>query len=402
MKTILKIFLPMALLAPAVLSAQEAAPTPSYRQIKKNLRQHKKDLDAIRKKIDEEKRKKHIDEVREKRTLGRLEQVDRALGRLKREKEVNQADLQETRTRLSALLDRKALNEKDLAASRALLKKRLRDLNRMSFRKPFLGGLLDSENFSELSRKLRFELMLAQSNEKILNATLSQKDRLDRSTALWDSEQRRKERVLGALGRQEKNYSREKKNRTRILASIQKKKEDHERYIEELNQAARELQEKVSVFLKQAEEAQKQKAAWVPAGKGLASGRGRLAWPVSGQVIQHFGHRKNVQFKEVVDNSGIQIQADAGTPIKAIAGGKVRFADWFKGYGKLVILDHGEGYYSIYAQASELAVAEGQTVASGQVIGAVGDTGSLVGNSLYFEIRKNGIPQDPLLWLKPR
>jgi septal ring factor EnvC (AmiA/AmiB activator) len=382
--------------------AQDGTPTsaPSYHQIKKDLHKHKKDLAAIQRKIEEEKRKKHIDEVREKKTLGRLEKVDQVLGRLKREKEVNEADLQETRQRLASLHDQRAQNERDLAVSRGLLKQRLQDLYRMSFRKPFLGGVLDSENFSELSRKLKFEMVLAQSNEKILTQTLSQKGQLDRSSALWNSEQHRKERVLGVLGKQEKGYSREKRNRTLILASIQKKKEDHEHYIEELNQAAQDLQEKVADFLKQAEDAKKLQTAWVPAGKGLGSSRGHLAWPVIGQVTQHFGHQKNVQFKEVVDNSGIQIQADAGTPIKAVAGGKVRFADWFKGYGKLVILDHGEGYYSLYAQASELAVAAGQTVAPGQVIGAVGDTGSLVGNSLYFEIRKNGIPQDPLLWLK--
>jgi septal ring factor EnvC (AmiA/AmiB activator) len=389
---------------PATLCAQEDGPTPtaSYHRIKKDLRKHKNDLAAIQQKIAEEKKKKHIDEVREKRTLGRLEQVDRVLGKLKREKEANEADLQETRLRLASLQDQRGRNEKDLQASRSLLKQRLGDLYRMSFRKPFLGGILDSENFSALSRRIKFEMVLAESNGKILTQTLSKKGQLDRSSALWNSEQRRKERVLGTLSRQEKGFSREKQNRTLFLASIQKKKEDHERYIEELDQAAQDLKEKVADFLKQAEEAKKQQAAWVPAGKGLAANRGHLAWPVPGEVTQHFGRQKNVQFKEVVDNSGIQIQAKAGTPIKAVASGKVRFADWFKGYGKLVILDHGEGYYSLYAQASELTVAEGQTVAPGQVIGAVGDTGSLVGDSLYFEIRKNGIPQDPLHWLKPR
>lgn len=400
----LNFFFSFPLFPVASTFAQDETPTPapSYHQIKKDLHRHKKDLAIIQKKIEEEKKMKHIDEVREKKTLGRLEKVDQVLGRLKREKETNEVELQETRLRMASLQEQRSKNEMDLKASRSLLKKRLQDLYRMSFRKPFLGGILDSENFGDLSRRLKFEMVLAQSNEKILTQTLSQKDQLDRSSAQWNNEQRRKERVLGALSRQEKGYSREKQNRTLFLASIQKKKEDHERYIEELNQAAQDLKEKVADFLKQAEDAKKLQTAWIPAGKGLAASRGHLAWPVIGEITQHFGHQKNVQFKEVVDNSGIQIQADAGTPIKAVAGGKVRFADWFKGYGKLVILDHGEGYYSLYAQASELAVAEGQIVAPGQVIGTVGDTGSLVGNSLYFEIRKNGIPQDPLLWLKSR
>jgi septal ring factor EnvC (AmiA/AmiB activator) len=123
---------------------------------------------------------------------------------------------------------------------------------------------------------------------------------------------------------------------------------------------------------------------------------------VSGTIISPFGRHRNKEFNAVVENSGIQIKAAMGTPFRAVGSGLVRYADWFKGYGKLVILDHGEGYYSLYAQASELSVSEGQTVVSGQVLGSVGDTGSLVGESLYFEIRKNGVPQDPVRWLKSR
>jgi septal ring factor EnvC (AmiA/AmiB activator) len=144
----------------------------------------------------------------------------------------------------------------------------------------------------------------------------------------------------------------------------------------------------------------KKKKVQAPTGKGLKVSRGKIPWPVSGKIISFFGKNKDPRFNVVVDNSGIQIQAPQGTPFRAVAAGTVRFADWFKGYGKLVILDHGQGYYSLYAQASELSVSEGQTVAAGQVLGAVGDTGSLVGDSLYFEIRKNGVPQDPLHWLK--
>jgi septal ring factor EnvC (AmiA/AmiB activator) len=153
--------------------------------------------------------------------------------------------------------------------------------------------------------------------------------------------------------------------------------------------------------LKQATETKKKQVV-VPAGKGLNVIRGKIPWPVSGKIISFFGKNKSSQFKMVVDNSGIQINAAQGTPFRAVSGGTVRFADWFKGYGKLVILDHGGGYYSLYAQASELSVSEGQTVAAGQILGTVGDTGSLVGSSLYFEIRKNGVPQDPLHWLKYR
>ncbi len=324
------------------------------------------------------------------------------MGSLRREKEVNEQDLVETRVRLNRLQDEMKNNQIELGESRQLLKQRLRALYRMSFRRPFLGGLLDSESFGDFARKLKFEMTLAQSNEKLLSQTLFNQQKLEQDSSLWNSEERRKQRILGVLGRQETNYSRERKNRTIFLASIQRQKESREKMIEELNQAAQDLQEQVSRLLQQASEAKSKQKAWVSTGTGLTVKRGKIPWPVSGEIISFFGKQKDKTFNEVVDNSGIQIKAPTGTPIHAVGEGLVRYADWFKGYGKLVILDHAQGYYSLYAQASELNVSEGQTVAAGQVIGAVGDTGSLLGSSLYFEIRKNGVPQDPLRWLQHR
>ena len=393
-----------ALLTTSPLFPQDSASAPATDsgQAKQDLHENKRDLAAIEKKIAEQKKQKYLADLKEKKVLSQLHQVDQKLGRLRHEKEANEEDLKETRARLDGLQSDIAENQQDLAQNRLLLKQRLRALYRMSFRQPFLGGILDSESFGDLARKLKFEMILAQGNEKLLSQTLESEEQFEGKSREWDQEERRKERLLSALGRQEANYSQKHKNRTISLDKIQRQKEEQEKKIEELSQAAQNLQAKVSTFLKQAEEARKSQAAWIPAGKGLKIKRGKIPWPVSGTIIPgyFFGKSKNAQFKEVVDNTGIQIQAPAGTPFRAVADGKVRFADWFKGYGKLVILDHGEGYYSLYAQAADLNVTEGQTVSAGEILGTVGDTGSLVGTSLYFEIRKNGIPQDPILWLR--
>jgi septal ring factor EnvC (AmiA/AmiB activator) len=389
---------------PGFLFAQDAASASATNtgEIKKDIHENKKDLAVIEKKLAEQEKQKHLADEKEKRVLGQLQQVNQKLGNLRREKEANEADLRETRIRLDGLRSDIAENQQELAQSRLLLKQRLRDLYRMSFRQPFLGGILDSESFGDLARKLKFEMILAQGNEKLLSQTIESEEQFEQKSDEWNQEEQRKERLLSVLGRQEANYSQKHKNRTISLASIQRQKEEKEKMIAELSQAAQDLQEKVSSFLKQAAEAEKTQAVWIPAGTGLKIKRGKINWPVDGTIIQSFGKSRNAQFKEVVDNTGIQIQAPEGTPFRAVADGKVRFADWFKGYGKLVILDHGEGYYSLYAQAAELDVTEGQTVSAGQILGTVGDTGSLVGTSLYFEIRKNGIPQNPTLWLKQR
>ena len=378
------------------------APVSSAGQIKKNLVKNKKTLADLKKKLKEEERQQRLTHVKEKNVLNRLQKVDQKLGSLQREKKVNEQDLVETRVRLSRLQGEMKNNQGELGESRQLLKQRLRALYRMSFRRPFLGGLLDSESFGDFARKLKFELTIAQSNEKLLSQTLFHEQRLEQDSSLWNNEEKHKQRILGVLGRQESNYSRERKKKTIFLVSIQRQKETNEQMIAETKQAAQELQEQVSLLLRKAAVAKRNQKVLASLGTGLMVKRGKYDWPVSGEILAFFGKQKDKTFNEVVDNSGVQIKAPMGTPFQAVAGGLVRYADWFKGYGKLVILDHGYGYYSLYAQASELNVSEGQNVVAGQVIGAVGDTGSLYGSSLYFEIRKNGVPQDPLRWLQHR
>jgi len=378
--------------------ARAAAPEDA-KKIQTKLQKNKKTLTEIEKKLEKEKKQQQADTRKEKSVLNRLEKTDRELGRLKREKEANQQDLEQTRAQTQMLHSQMEVSRSSLEESRELMRKRLRDLYRMSFREPLLNGWLDSESFGDLARKLKFEMLLAQSNGKLLARTQRQNDELQESSNEWDQEERRRQRIVQALGRQESTYSRQQKNRTLFLASIRKEQTTREQTIAELNDAAQDLRNKVSNLLQASEEAKKQ-PQYVPAGQGLAVVRGKIPWPVSGRIISPFGRTRSAEFNAVVDNTGIQIQAPPGTPFKSVAGGTVRYADWFKGYGKLVILDHGQGYYSLYAQASELDVSVGQVVAPGQQLGLVGDTGSLVGSSLYFEIRKDGQPEDPVRWLR--
>jgi septal ring factor EnvC (AmiA/AmiB activator) len=393
--------------------APQQVPTVTTKQ---NLLQNKEGLADIKKKINEEKKKEKLDELKEKHVLNRIHRVDLTLHKLRKAKATNQVDLRLSEAKTARLQEAVQEKQEQLEQSRQMLAQRLRDLYRASFHHPILGGLLDAENFTDLARKLKFGIMLARSNEKLLARTLQDEDRLKKDSSQWIVEADRKQKMIKTIDRKEKNYDQEQKNHAVSLENIRKQKEQREKTIRELTESAKDLQNKVSQLLKEAAKAPKKKKVWISKstasntaaavpvleGNGLQVVRGRIPWPVSGKIISHFGRNKDPHFNLVVDNSGVQIQAPIGTPIHAVASGVVKFADWFKGYGKLVILDHGRGYYSLYAQAADLNVSEGQSVASGQVLGSVGDTDSLVGSSLYFEIRKNGIPQDPLHWLKYR
>ncbi|HTP25658.1 MAG TPA: peptidoglycan DD-metalloendopeptidase family protein [Anaeromyxobacteraceae bacterium] len=133
---------------------------------------------------------------------------------------------------------------------------------------------------------------------------------------------------------------------------------------------------------------------------GFSLLRGRLPYPVAGTVEVGFGRVVNPRFNTVTIQKGLDIRAPAGTEVRAVAAGRVAHAGWFKGYGNLIIVDHGDGYHTLVAHLASMNTAIGEEVEPGTLLGVVGDTGSLKGPYLYFEIRAQGRPVDPRTWLK--
>lgn len=128
--------------------------------------------------------------------------------------------------------------------------------------------------------------------------------------------------------------------------------------------------------------------------------KGLLSWPVKGKIITFFGPYRDEKFKVMNFRSGIDIQADRGEPIRSISAGLTIYASWFKGFGNMMIIDHGDHYYSVYAHLEEVFKVKGDRVEEGEVIATVGDSGSLMGPALHFEVRHHGKPVDPLKWIR--
>lgn len=129
----------------------------------------------------------------------------------------------------------------------------------------------------------------------------------------------------------------------------------------------------------------------------FAVGRGKLGWPVSGRVVIGFGQQKDAKLGTYYESNGIEIAVPLGSPIRAVAAGKIVFADYFKGYGNLFILSHPGGYHTLYAQADRMHKKLGDQISAGDLLGYSGLGGR---DSIYFEIRSNGSPVNPLTWLK--
>ena len=122
--------------------------------------------------------------------------------------------------------------------------------------------------------------------------------------------------------------------------------------------------------------------------------------PVEGKIVNLFGPFKNPKYNITNFRSGIDIKADNGEPIRAVYSGEILYSSWFKGYGNMIIIDHGKNYYTVYAHVEEAFKAKGDVVETGEVIATVGDTGSMEGSRLYFEVRHHENPMDPLQWIR--
>ena len=144
------------------------------------------------------------------------------------------------------------------------------------------------------------------------------------------------------------------------------------------------------------------RVATVPAGPDVRALRGTLAWPLPGAVQVPFGPRRHARFGTVLPHNGLTLQGTPGEPVLAVAAGTVVWAEWFEGFGRTVILDHGSGVMTVAAHLGGLSVAAGQVVSAGEPVGEVGDSSALEGPGLYFEIRVDGLPVDPRIWLAPR
>ena len=132
----------------------------------------------------------------------------------------------------------------------------------------------------------------------------------------------------------------------------------------------------------------------------IRSVQGALAWPVDGKIIERFGRQRNPKFSTFTINNGLKIEAAAGTPVRAVFGGTVLFFFCFKGYGNLIILDHGNRVFSLYGNLKSVTVAVGDHIATGQSLAGVGESDDASAGYLYFEIRQDNRPEDPQKWLR--
>jgi septal ring factor EnvC (AmiA/AmiB activator) len=177
-----------------------------------------------------------------------------------------------------------------------------------------------------------------------------------------------------------------------LLASIKNEKSSYSNMLKELENTSKKLLEIIR-------EAEKGETFTL---KGFSKLKGKLPWPLNGKIMIPYGSQRDPQFNTPIFRSGTYIRSTYDSLVKAVYGGKVVFAEWFKGYGQLVIVNHGEGYHTLYGSLSEIFTKVGDIIKEKQKIGRVGNSGILNEPGLYFELRYKGKPLNPMQWLKRR
>lgn len=183
-----------------------------------------------------------------------------------------------------------------------------------------------------------------------------------------------------------------KRGKWTLIDRINKERDIHARVLEELKEEAENLSRMLDQRVSRAED--------FPVNFKLL--KGKLAWPISGKIVSRFGKKKSRRFDTYTINNGIEISPLNSGEISAILDGEIVFSDYFRGYGNLMIIQHARNFHTLYGHCENFVKAKGDRVKRGDVIARAGNSGTTADKILYFEIRENLRPSDPLQWLQKR
>ena len=354
-------------------------------------------------KIQEEiKEKKKSSEQAEKKMESVLESIQELDARLMQ----SRLERQEIARRLKQKDQEVGEINATLASLRGRVGERKRSILarlRVQYMEGRMGGLkvlLASGSYADLHRRYQYLAAVSRREYGLMQDYQNDVGRLEQverqRAAARDAMLSLKEETEHKLGEVQEG----KRRKNLFLAKITDEKESYDHMVAELERSAGRVDTLLRELLDQRS---KMATAQIKQRGGKAHTLlGQFLWPAEGEIVGHFGRQKHPQFNTYVHRKGIDIRAPEGSGIRAVMAGTVAYATWLKGYGLVAILDHANGFFSLYAHASALVVKVGEQVHTGQTIGTTGDTGMTNDNTLYFELREGAEPVDPLIWLARR
>ncbi len=386
-KSLLIIFF---VLVEAVFASTGWAAKKSAKEINDLLQDEQKELKLLKKKIAKQNKLISSAGKKEGQLLGNLRKIDNQIKLKERELKIYQWNFLVNKKKIAKLETNLKADGQKLKAQKILLGKRLRQIYKEGPVFPLKVAFL-SESASDFLQQLKYMELIARNDANLM---ADYKNRLD-------DMKKEKESLLSVrakLVRLEKDalvkrgeFENARKVKKRFLKKVKKKKQYGILTRKELERASNNLNNLISKLLSK-----------LASGEGLdiEDKKGRLSLPVKGKILNKFGRQKDRQYGSFIVHNGIDIKTRSGTPVRSIFNGKILYTGELEGYGNLVIIGHGKDYHSLYGHLDSIDVKSNQIVKAGDVIGHSGDTGSLVGETLYLEMRKKGKPIEPVRWFK--
>ncbi len=387
----------------AVLAVLVVVPAAAQTRREDPLQAEQRKLQQTQKQLKEERERAAAARARETSLLAELEEIERRLAakkgdvaRLEARIKKAQNDVQMFRGEISRL-------ERQRAGQMNALAGRLRVMYRVHAQGGALPVILSGDDPVTRAVAVRHLASLAALDARLIQEYRGTSERLADRKGKEEAQQQELAGLHEDAKREQAEVDREVAKRRVILAKVRDERAYHERMVGELTEASHRLE----AFIRELQ-AKQRKLARIPPPKGgieapavgFGALKGRLPWPTEGKIVTGFGAQVHPRFGTRTFRNGVDIEAAVGREVLAVHGGHVIYTGWFKGYGNLIIVDHGNEYYTLYAHIADIEAKEGDDVRQGQRIGTVGDTGSLVGPRLYFEVRYQGKPQDPEQWLR--
>ncbi|WP_422472349.1 murein hydrolase activator EnvC family protein [Endozoicomonas sp. ALB032] len=335
------------------------------------------DIKHLKKLLDKLNNERSSAERHLQSTETEISQLQNSIRKIEKALEQGQADLKKLESRQQALTAQKNKEKSRIANSVRSIYFASRD-NRLKL-------LLNQEDPEEVSRHLTYLKHLQKAQLEAIEAfekTLTDiEDNRQQQQALND----RLEKQQADLTQKQDRLIKSRNDRKQLISRINDQFKSNDRELDSLNRQKQQLQALLA-----------QLAARKPASSPIQQSRGKLSWPVKGRVLYGFNQQRpdtRIRWK------GILISVKAGTKVNAIHDGTVIFSNWLRGYGQLIIVDHGNHYLSLYAHNQWLLKKEGETVLAGEELALSGQSGGQNEPGVYLEIRHRGKPQNPVPWL---
>jgi murein hydrolase activator len=374
----------------------------------------KEDLQGVKKQIKEKNLLLSKTQKAETKVSGELEQIQKALAAKQSSLLLLNRDLAGVEKGIDKTLQDMERERNEAERKRQQINRRVAAL----YKGGETGNLrifFSSESFPQMTENLRYMRSVLDHDRKLFAQYNENLARLRQLKLRLEQDAARKEGLRSSIEAKKREVEQEKSRKASYLVKVRQDKQGYLSSLKELQANASRLQsmfERLEARNRKAYSAKvrtngrtkgsqvvQAPATPVP-DKGLGAQKGRLSLPVKGTIVDRFGRHKHPEFETFTVSNGISVSAPAGTPIHAIFDGEVIFADYFKGYGNMIIVDHGGGFYSLYAHASSVVKKVGAKVAKNDVLASVGEADSSKGPMLYFEIRYQGKPVDPAPWFR--